>query len=46
MQNLGYKQVKCNPPELVKLGNVEVYYFYKGAPKTYADIIEQNTMPR
>jgi len=24
------KQIKCSPPELVKLGNVEVYYFYKG----------------
>jgi hypothetical protein len=30
----GYWQVKCNPPEIVKLGNLEVLYFYKAIPKT------------
>lgn len=37
MSYVGYKQVKCVPPEVVKLGNVEVLYFYKGVPKTYGD---------
>lgn len=31
-----YVQVKCDPPEPVKLANVTVYYFFKGVEKKYA----------
>lgn len=33
MESNVYVQVKCDPPEEVKLPNVTVYYFYKGVPK-------------
>ncbi len=34
VQPLMYTQVKHNPPKLIMLGNIEVYYFYNGVPKT------------
>lgn len=37
-------QIKCCPPELIKLGNIEVIYFYKAVAKssryTYDDLIK------